>query len=151
MKATAVNAVRMALAEWAADNFHPTEKDSELRIDAEVLLSEVNLRAVQELDRLGPFGHHNSLPRFVASNVELVEPPKTMGEGGRHLQLKLRQHSTKMRAVAFGRSEWVEPLLEVSGPISVSFAPKINEYRGYRSVEMELHDWKPAQPRQAVG
>lgn len=151
LKATAVNALRDALAQWAETTFHVRPEDSELRIDAEVFLSEVSLDAVMELERLGPFGHLNPPPRFVASNVELAEPPRAMGEGDRHLQVKVRQHSRTLRAVAFGRGEWIEPLKEAGDRISISFAPKINEFQGRRSVELELHDWKPAPARQVAG
>lgn len=151
LSASKVNALRDQLARWADTHFQPTATASDLRIDAEVLLAEVTLQAVQDLDRLGPFGQQNPQPRFVASNIELVEPPKTMGEGDRHLQLRVRQHRTQMRAVAFGRADWVKPLIEAGGPISISFAPTINEYRGRRNVELHLVDWKPAQTRQAAG
>ena len=151
MKATAVGDVRETLAAWAAENFHPTVADMELRIDAEVLLSEVTVSAVKELDRLGPFGHENPLPRFVASRIELAEPPKTMGEGDRHLAIKVRQHGTTMRGVAFGRGEWAEELQATTGPISITFAPVINTFRGFNKVELHLIDWKSSAAAQPTG
>ena len=142
MNANAVGDVRETLAAWAAEHFHPTVADTELRIDAEVLLSEVTFAAVKELDRLGPFGQENPVPRFVASRVELAEPPKTMGEGDRHLAIKVRQQGTTMRGVAFGRGEWAAELLATTGPISITFAPVINTFRGFNKVELHLIDWK---------
>lgn len=144
LKATAVNDVRTTLAAWAAENFHPRVEDTELRIDAEVLLAEVTLPAVQELERLGPFGQANSQPRFVANRVELAEPPKTMGEGDRHLAIKVRQQGTVMRAIAFSRAEWADELRALQSPFSISFAPVINSFRGFNKVELQLIDWKPA-------
>jgi single-stranded-DNA-specific exonuclease len=144
LMASRLDEFRDALANYAALHFHPTPEDSELRIDAEVLLSEVSVKAVQELDRLGPFGQHNPLPRFVASKVELAEAPKTMGEGDRHLAVRLRQNRTAMRAVAFGRSEWAPELQAANGPLSVSFAPVINSFGGFDRVELHLLDWKDA-------
>jgi single-stranded-DNA-specific exonuclease len=144
VQASQVESLRTALANHAELNFHPTVEDTELRIDAEILLSEVNVRAVQELDRLGPFGHQNPLPRFVANKVELAEPPKTMGEGDRHLAIRVRQHRTALRAVAFGRAEWAPELTAARGPLSVSFAPVINSFGGFDRVELQLIDWKDA-------
>jgi len=151
LKATSVADVRETLAAWAAENFHPTDSDTELRIDAEVLLSEVTLPAVHELERLGPFGQENPQPRFVASRVELAEPPKTMGEGDRHLAIKVRQQGTTMRGVAWGRSDWAAELQAAGGLISITFAPKINTFRGYNKVELELIDWKPAATKPSAG
>ncbi|MFN9721385.1 MAG: single-stranded-DNA-specific exonuclease RecJ [Planctomycetota bacterium] len=144
LKTASVDEVRTALAAWADQHFHPTEEDSELRIDAEVLLSEVDMRSVRELERLGPFGQENPQPRFVANRVELAEPPRTMGEGSQHLSIKVRQHRTTLKAVAFGRGEWAQELASHAGPISISFAPSINSYNGFDSVQLQLIDWRPA-------
>ncbi len=144
LQAGNVEAFRESLAAWAAEHFHPTAEDTQLRIDAEVLLSEVNLRAVTELDRLGPFGAANPTPRFMASHVELAEPPKTMGEGARHLSVRIRQQGTVLRGVAFGRAEWAEEMAKVGGPLHISFQPNINTFQGMNRVELQLIDWKPA-------
>jgi single-stranded-DNA-specific exonuclease len=117
-----------------------------LRIDAEVRLGDVNSHAIKELQRLGPFGHQNSHPVFAASHVELAAPAATMGEGGRHLNLQLRQFGTKLRAIAFGRGEWAEELNRETGPFTISFSPLINTFRGRESVELKLIDWKVEQP-----
>lgn len=139
-----VDEFRTSLANWSSTNFSPQEADLALHVDAEVLLSEVTRRAVEELNYLGPFGEANPVPRFAATNVELVEPPRTMGEGDRHLSIRIRQHKTVMRAVAFGRGEWAEEIAAVNGRLSVIFAPVINSFRGFESVELRLIDWKPA-------
>lgn len=139
-----VDEFRQSLANWTSVNFSPQESDLALKVDAEVLLSEVTRRAVQELNHLGPFGEANPVPRFAASSVELVEPPKTMGDGDRHLSIRIRQNQTVMRAVAFGRGEWAEEIAAVGGRLSVSFAPVINSFRGFERVELRLIDWKAA-------
>ncbi|MFN0199814.1 MAG: single-stranded-DNA-specific exonuclease RecJ [Planctomycetaceae bacterium] len=113
------------------------------KVDAEVRFADLSRNAVLELDRLGPFGKDNNRPTFVATRVQLAEPPRTMGEGDRHLSLNLKQHGCTLRAVAFGRGEWAEPLTQVKGTISIRFAPAINRYRGYESVQLQLMDWQP--------
>lgn len=140
-----IDEFRQSLANWTAANFSADESDLALRIDAEVLLSEVTRRAVEELNHLGPFGAANPTPRFAANNVELVEPPRTMGEGDRHLSIRVRQNRTVMRAVAFGRGEWAEEIAAVNGPLLISFAPVINSFRGFEKVELRLIDWKSAE------
>ncbi len=113
------------------------------KVDAEVRFADLSRNAVLELDRLGPFGKDNNRPTFVATRVQLAEPPRTMGEGDRHLSLNLKQHGCTLRAVAFGRGEWAEPLTQVKGTISIRFAPAINRFRGYESVQLQLMDWQP--------
>lgn len=132
---------RLAFAEFAADAPQPSDEDLQMRIDAEVCLNEITKQAVQELDRLGPFGQENPRPQFVATRVDLAEPPRTMGEGGRHLSLVFQQHKTKIRAIAFGKGEWASQMQEDGGPFSISFAPSINKFRGFENVQLHLKDW----------
>jgi single-stranded-DNA-specific exonuclease len=139
-----IDAFREDFCGYVGQNHEPTSKDFELQIDAEVRLCDVTARAVKELERLSPFGHKNPRPVFVASHVELAEPPKKMGEGERHLSLKVRHHNTTLRAVAFTRGEWAEPIANLREPFSISFAPRINRFRGNESVELQLIDWQPA-------
>ncbi|MEX0727082.1 MAG: single-stranded-DNA-specific exonuclease RecJ, partial [Planctomycetaceae bacterium] len=112
------------------------------KVDAEVRLADLSKHAVLELDRLGPFGKENERPTFVATRVQLAEPPRTMGEGDRHLSLTLKQHGCTLRAVAFGKGDWAEPLSQLTGTISIRFAPSINRFRGYETVQLQLMDWQ---------
>lgn len=137
-----VDELRTSLANWAANNFAPTEEELALRVDAEVHLSEVTKRAVAELEHLGPFGAANPKPRFASVRVDLAEPPKTMGDGAQHLAIRVKQHSTKIRAVAFGRGEWATEIAAVEGQLAISYAPQINSFNGFERVELQLHDWK---------
>lgn len=148
LKANAIDAFRESLVHYVAENHQPTERALELRIDAEVSLDDLTHRTVRELDRLGPFGCANERPRFAASGIVLVEPPRRMGGGERHLSLRLRQTASTgagkvFRAVAFGKGEWAEDMAAVNGPLAISFAASINEFRGYERVELQLADWRP--------
>ena len=58
--------------------------------------------------------------------------------------MKLVQHSVEMRAVAFGQGDWCEELNACEGPIDVAYRPVINEFNGFRRVEIQLVDWRPA-------
>ena len=140
-----VDVFRDAFCQYAAEHLGFGKRE-ELKIDAEVRLADLTRRAVNELDRLGPFGQDNRRPVFAASKVELTEPPRKMGEGERHLSLRVRHYGSVMRAVAFGRGEWADQIAAVKGPISISFQPNINCYRGRESVELRLIDWKAETP-----
>ena len=88
----------------------------------------------------------NPRPVFAAGHVELARPPKTMGEGDRHLDLRIRQHNFTMRAIAFGRGEWAQEIAQVNGPIAIGFTAGINQFNGRESVELMLEDWQPERP-----
>ncbi len=138
---------REAFSRYIAEHFEPSPLEYEMQIDAEVRLADVTLQAVKELDRLGPFGQGNPRPVFAATHVELAYPPKKMGEGGHHLDLRVRQHNISLRAIAFGRGEWADEIAAVGGPIAIGFTAGINRFRGRESVELKLEDWQPEEKR----
>ncbi len=116
---------------------------AQLSIDGETSLAGVTLDAVEQLERLAPFGQGNRRPVLCASGVTLAEPPRVIGSGGRHLSLQVSQYGAKVRGVAFGAAEWLPHLPTPGQPFHVAFKPKINEFRGRRTAEMEVVDWRP--------
>jgi single-stranded-DNA-specific exonuclease len=48
-----------------------------------------------------------------------------------------------MRAVAFGMGDRFDELLSAGGACCLAFTPKINEWQGYRNVELEVVDFQP--------
>ncbi|RLS79385.1 MAG: single-stranded-DNA-specific exonuclease RecJ [Planctomycetota bacterium] len=116
---------------------------AQLSIDGETSLAGVTLDAVQQLERLAPFGQGNRRPVLCASGVTLAEPPRVIGSGGRHLALQVSQYGATVRGVAFGAAEWLPHLPAPGQPFHVAFKPKINEFRGRRTAEMEVVDWRP--------
>ncbi len=92
---------------------------------------------------MAPFGQGNSRPLLCTTGVTLEGPPKPLGSSGRHLSMMLSQHGVTLRAVAFGGSDWGDDLAAVDGPVDVAFRPVINDFRGRKSVELHLVDWRP--------
>ncbi len=135
-------AFRAAFCEVVAQQMGSDLATPELAIDAEAPLSAFTLRAVEQIDRLAPFGEGNREPLMCTSGVTLAAPPKAIG-GGRHLALRVKQHDVTLRAVAFGGGEWAEPLAKLAAPMDIAFRPVINSFRGRRNVELRLIDWKP--------
>jgi single-stranded-DNA-specific exonuclease len=139
-----VDAFRQQFCEYAAGEMSAAARIAELRIDAEVTFSSLTQQAVEQIERLAPFGHQNPRPLLCASDVTLVESPKPVGGGQRHLSLRLLQHGVQFKAIAFGGADWAAELNDTSGPISVAFRPFVNHFRGRRSVELQVCDWQPA-------
>ena len=133
---------REQFASYVAETHAPEAVDLELLIDAEVSLADLSLRAIKEIDDLGPFGCEHPRPIFASTRVDLAGEPKTMGEGGRHLQVRLKQGRDTLRSVAFGRGEWADEMAQANGPLSICYKTVINRYRGRESVELHLIDWQ---------
>ncbi|MFM8706292.1 MAG: hypothetical protein ACKOHG_21005, partial [Planctomycetia bacterium] len=103
----------------------------------------LTLESVEQVEKLAPFGQANRRPVLCASSVQFSEPPRVIGSGGRHLSMNLVQHGARVRGVAFGGAEWLDQLPAPGQPFHVAFKPKINEFRGRRTAEMEIIDWRP--------
>ncbi|MGD0382437.1 MAG: single-stranded-DNA-specific exonuclease RecJ [Thermoguttaceae bacterium] len=133
---------RAAFCEAAAAELGSTPSEGELAIDAEAPLSAFTLQAVEQIERLAPFGQSNARPLLCTTDVTLAEPPRTIGAGGHHLSLKLTQYGVTFRAVAFGGGDWIDELAVLDGPIDIAFRPVINTFRGRQNVELHLVDWR---------
>ena len=125
----------------------PEERIPELDIDAEAQLSQLTIQTINELEKLAPFGQGNPRPVMCVSNVKLARSPKTMGKEDRHLDLQLIQQDIKIRAVGFGKGEWVQELSSLAeSPFDFAFKPVINDFGGRRKVELHLIDFRPSNP-----
>lgn len=137
-----IQAFREAFVQRVAMVKTEADAGAELKIDAEVILNDLTFTAVRELDGLGPFGSEHRKPIFAATRCDLVEPPRKIGGGERHLSMKLRQFNKVMKAIAFGKADWADQIAATNGPISVCFSPAVNSFNGYETVDLQLIDWQ---------
>ena len=145
-----IEAFRGEFCESVARQWTDQEIVPEIRIDAEATFGQLNLEAVKQMQMLAPFGAGNPRPVLYCGNVELDQPAKKMGSGDRHLTVNLRQGEKVIRGVAFSAGDWCDELNATDGPIEVVYRPVINEFRGFRKVEVHLVDWRVAKSMAAV-
>ena len=127
-----------ALAEqYYSDDTPRTVLDADCVITPELL----NLHSIQSLDCLEPCGNGCPKPVLVMENLQ-VDRISQIG-GGRHMRLRLRSGRYLFNAIYFsatpetasiGQDDWVD----------VAFVPQINEFRGERTVQMNIQDIRPA-------
>ena len=118
---------------------------SVLDIDAE--LPDPNLLTVEEVHGLGvlePYGAGNPKPVFSLSGCTV----STLSEvgGGRHLKLRLSRCGHSLDAIFFSVTARMAGLAP-GDRVDVAFTPQINEFRGTRSVQLQLCDLRPAPTR----
>lgn len=139
-----IDTFREAFVEYAEAAITESNREASIEIDAEAPLSQLTLATLQQLEQLSPFGAGNPRPLLCATGVRLCEEPRLMGKGDRHLAARVEQHGASLRAIAFGGGDWYEALCGEagSGSLDLAFRPVINEFRGRRTVEMHLVDWR---------
>lgn len=138
-----IEAFRDDFCEAVAEQRSEDERVPEIVIDAEAPFGQLNLKTVKQIETLEPFGEGNPRPTLLCQNVTLAEPARRMGSGDRHLTVQLDQGGKTIRGVAFGAGDWADELNACRGPIQIAYRPVINEFRGYRKVEVHLVDWRP--------
>ena len=121
------------------------EMISTLQVDARIgdpaLLTQ---EAVESLEILEPFGVGNPKPVFVLSGVTI----QSMFEvgGGRHLKLRLRHQGVLFDAIFFSACA-AQLGLGPGDRVDAAFTPQINEFRGVRSVQLQVCDLQPTPTR----
>ena len=106
--------------------------------DGEVRLSELTMAQLAELDSLNPFGAGNPQPAFVSCGCRVLSP-RILGE--KHLKFDVEQQGCRVACIAFGMAERYEQL---GGQLDLLFRPGINSWRGNRSVQLQVADFRPA-------
>ena len=116
----------------------------ELRVDCDAELAAITEALVTDLARLGPFGRGNPRPVLRCRDVVLAADPRRVGKTGDHLSIHVRSNGTNarggpMKAIAFGAGDWCDKL-KAGSVVHLACQPQVNEFNGYRSVELEVKD-----------
>jgi single-stranded-DNA-specific exonuclease len=129
---------------YVASHFPGGTPSPRLVLDAEVPLSALTFGLLKDLDKLEPYGAGNPKPRFLASGLK-AEGARLIGTGEvqKHLDFRVRQGETIMRAVAWNMADRMEELLSADGDCCLAFTPRVNEWKGNRRIELQISDLKP--------
>jgi single-stranded-DNA-specific exonuclease len=138
-----IDAFRERFCAYTASQFPNGPPPPCLLLDAEVPLAALTLGLLKDLDRLEPFGCDNARPVFLAGGLEIVGDVRRMGGGERHVQFRVRQSGTTLRAVAFGMADRIDELISDRGRCCLAFTPALNDWQGRRSVELHVVDFQP--------
>ena len=139
--ANEIDAFTDAFLAQAAQRLTPADLVPKLWLDDQVQLEQLVPAIVESILRMAPFGIGNPRPRLAAGPVDLADEPRTVGQGGKHLQFNVRQGRTYRKAIAFGRGRQLDELRD-HRRLQLAFEPIINEWSGRRKVELKVIDWK---------
>ncbi len=142
VEAHKIDAVRVAMRQRASELLDGRAHEVQaLWIDSEVGFEQLDESLMAELDRLEPFGAENEKPVLVSGDVRLAEPPRVIGQDRTHLILKLRRGTRVLKTLAFGMAARL-PELQMGVPLHIVHTPRWNYFRGERSMELVLHDFR---------
>lgn len=138
-----IDELRQRFAAEVENHFPDGLPAPKLRLETEVPLSALSRSLLAEIHKLEPYGADNPRPRFLATDLQIEEEPRKIGNGERHLSFRVRQGETVMRAVAWGMAERLDDLMSEQGRCCLAFTPRINEWQGLNRVEIEVTDFRP--------
>ncbi|PTL76194.1 single-stranded-DNA-specific exonuclease RecJ [Vitiosangium sp. GDMCC 1.1324] len=135
-------ALRESFERIAKQRLTPEDLVPRCKVDAVVGVSELDERAVEALQRLGPFGQGNPEPVLVLRHQ--VARPRVLasksGGGAGHLKLALVD-APAVDAIGFGMAD---RLALTEGPVDLAFQASFDTFRGQRRLSLKLKDLRAA-------
>ena len=124
-------------AEYYSDDSPRTELDVDCAIPPELM----TIPNVESLETLEPCGNGCPKPVLMMKNLT-IERLHLVGNG-RHMRLRLRSGHYTLGAIYFSVNT-ESTCIQTGDVVDVAFTPQINEYRGERSVQMNVQDIRPS-------
>ena len=136
------NAFRKLINQYVLTHCGDSAPVSSLEIDAALTRpSLITLQEVEELSRLEPYGAGNNRPVFCLRGARL-ESMQSVGQN-KHLKLRLQKGHTSFDGIFFSVTP-AECGLTVGERVDAAFYLQVNEFRGSRSLQLQLVDLRSA-------
>ncbi len=109
-------------------------------VDLEIDLSEINFALIKNLDQMAPFGPQNMQPVFISKGVRLFSDLRILKE--KHLKFQIIQgKSFPYQCIGFNFVDYKD-IIDSSERFSICYSISINEFRGERSIQLQIRDIK---------
>ncbi len=139
-----IPALAQRLRQGVLDQQAGQEPPSVLETDGIVQPQQLDVASVEALDALEPCGTGNPRPVLVLTGAH-VQSAVQVGRG-RHLKLRLEARGSVLDAIFFS-ADAAQLGVTPGCRVDVAFYPQINEFRGVRSVQLQVVDLHPALTR----
>ncbi len=107
-------------------------------VAAQVAIGELDLKTVQSLAVMQPFGQGNEVPVLAATGVTLGDR-RRRGEDGRHLSFTASDSTGGASCIMFNAPD-VEGLAEYDGAADLVFEPKVETWQGRVNCKLHVKD-----------
>ena len=112
-----------------------------LQVDAYLQLADLNLKLVEDLERLAPFGPGNPPVTLSTSNLKLVRH-RTIGKDREHLLLTVEDSKGTQKDIIWWQGTgWEIP----EGQFDLAYTVHPTTYRGEQSIQITWIDARPSQ------
>ena len=136
-----IPAFRQQICQLASTYYQDDTPRTCLEIDCAIPAEMLSIKGIESLSALEPCG--NGCPKPVLMMENLVVDRISMVGGGRHMRLRLRQGRTWLNGICFSATP-ESTSIQPGDLVDVAFNPQINEFRGERTVQMNILDIRPS-------
>ena len=110
---------------------------SVVEVDKEISANDINLKTVEDLKLLEPFGEANKMPVFIYKNLK-IDSIRALSEG-KHLKLRLKDGNLLIEAIGFYMGNYVDEFL-LGDKVDILGVLETNEFRGVKDIQINLKD-----------
>ncbi len=136
-----IPAFREEMGRLAAAFYDGTGVRTVLDIDCIITPELLTLKGIDSLEALEPCG--NGCPKPVLMMEKLTVDRIQMVGNGRHMRLRLKHGHHCINAIYFSATPQTASI-QPGDLVDVAFHPQVNEFRGERSVQMNVLDIRPS-------
>ena len=132
---------RQEICKIAAEYYMDAGPRTVLDVDCAVTPELLTIKGIDSLSALEPCGNGCPKPTLMMEGMT-IERISLVG-GGRHMRLRLRHGNHCINAICFSTTPDAASI-EPGDVVDVAFQPQVNEFRGERSVQMNITDIRPS-------
>ncbi len=140
IKAENIELLQQKMDEHATANLSAEDVMPEIKIDANVSADTLDLKLIEELKQLEPFGMGNPKPVFATKNLILTNDPWIMKD--KHLKLKLAdENGRQLEAVWWdGVEKSKDKDLQIDSIVEIAHTPEANAWKGNTRLQLVVKD-----------
>ncbi|MBA7490277.1 Single-stranded-DNA-specific exonuclease RecJ [subsurface metagenome] len=113
----------------------------ELKIDAQISLSNINFGLVKDINVLEPFGIGNPQPVF-CSYKNIISDWRLVGEKREHLKIKIKEENRTLEGIGFKLSRIGNQIFSENKVVDLAFNIELNKWNGTENVQLNIKDIK---------
>lgn len=138
-----ISQFRSSICALANEYYSDSTPRTVLDIDCAIPPEMMTIAGIESLSALEPCG--NGCPKPVLMMEKLQIDRISMVGNGKHMRLRLRRGRYSLNAICFSTTP-ESASVQVGDLVDVAFNPQINEFRGERTVQMNVLDIRPCCP-----
>ena len=118
------------------DDLHP-----ELKVDAQILLSDINFGLIKDINILEPFGIGNPQPVF-CSYKNIISDWRLVGGKKEHLKIKIKEENRTLEGIGFKLSRIGNQIFSENKIVNLAFNIELNKWNGTENIQLNIKDIK---------